>query len=194
MFPRGCTECVRMANMIYITSLSLDGYIEDETGAFDWVTSDRVFDFITELVRPVGTHLLGRRLYETMAFWAAPIDAYPSEQRDFARVWQSARTIVFSRTLADVAAPDTRIERNFDPGAIRKLKRESEHAIMIGGAELAALAIEADLVDECHLFLDPVIVGGGKPAFRPGLRRKLELAGTRRFDSGVIHAHYRLHA
>ena len=178
-----------MSKLIYITNASLDGYIEDQTGAFDWVNSDQVFDFITELLRPIGTHLLGRRLYETMAYWEAPVEGYPPGHRDFARIWQKAEKIVFSRTLTSVP---TRIERDFDPEATRKLKRESEPDIFIGGAELAGLALESDLVDECHLFLHPVIVGGGKPAFRAALRRDLELLETRRFGTGVVHLHYRM--
>ena len=181
-----------MSKLIYITNTSLDGYIEDETGAFDWLNPDQVFEFITELVRPMGTYLYGRRLYETMAYWGAPVDSYPPEHRDFATVWQNGEKIVFSRTLTTATTSHTRIERNFDPDAIQKLKRESAHDIGIGGAELAGLALEADLVDECHLFLYPVIVGGGKPAFLPTLRRNLELLETRRFSTGVIHGHYRI--
>ena len=181
-----------MSKLIYITNTSLDGYIEDETGAFDWLNSDQVFEFITELVRPIGTYLYGRRLYETMAYWGAPVEHYPPEHRDFARVWQKGEKIVFSRTLTGATTSNTRVERDFDPEAIWKLKRESEHDLGIGGAELAGLALEADLVDECHLFLNPMIVGGGKPAFRPALRRNLELLETRRFDTGVIHVHYRI--
>jgi len=181
-----------MSKLIYITNTSLDGYIEDETGAFDWLNSDQVHEFITELLRPIGTHLYGRRLYQTMACWGAPVEGYPPEQRDFARVWQKAEKIVFSRTLTNATTGNTRIERDFHPEAILKLKRESEHDIFIGGAELAGLALEADLVDECHLFLNPVIVGGGKPAFRPASRRNLELLETRRFSTGVIQVHYRV--
>jgi dihydrofolate reductase len=177
---------------MYVTNTSLDGYIEDATGAFDWVNPDQTFAFITELVRPVGTHLYGRRLYETMAYWDGPVEGYPPEQRDFARLWQKAEKIVFSRTLAGDAARNTRVERDFDPEAIRKLKRESEHDIVIGGAELAGLALEADLVDECQLFINPVVVGGGKPAFRAALRRNLELLETHRFDNGVIYLRYRI--
>ena len=179
-----------MSKLIYITNASLDGYIEDRTGAFDWVNSEQVFDDITELMRPIGTHLLGRRLYETMAYWDSPVDGYPPEQRDFARVWQSADKIVFSRTLA-AAGRIARVDRNFDPEAMRSLKRDSGRDIFIGGAELAGLALESDLVDECHLFLHPVIVGGGKPAFRAAPRRDLELLETRRFDTGVMHLRYR---
>ncbi|MGZ3499578.1 MAG: dihydrofolate reductase family protein [Vulcanimicrobiaceae bacterium] len=181
-----------MSKLIYNTSTSLDGYVEDETGAFDWVNPDQVFEFITELLRPIGTHLLGRRLYETMAYWDAPVEGYSPEHRDFARVWQKAEKIVFSRTLTGATPRNTRVERDFDLEAIRKLKRESEHDIIIGGAELAGLALEADLVDECHLFLNPVIVGGGKRAFQAALRRNLELLETRRFGTGVIHVRYRI--
>lgn len=182
----------RMSKLIYITNTSLDGYVEDETGAFDWVNPDQVHAFITELLRPIGTHLYGRRLYETMAYWDAPVEGYPPEHRDFARVWQKAEKIVFSRTLTGATTRSTRVERDFDLEAIRRLKRESEHDIIIGGAELAGLALEADLVDECQLFLNPVIVGGGKPAFRAALRLNLELLETRRFGTGVIHVRYRV--
>jgi dihydrofolate reductase len=182
-----------MSKLIYITNASLDGYVEDENGAFDWLDPDQVHEFITELVRPIGTYLCGRRLYETMAYWdAALIENYPPEHRDFARVWQKAEKIVYSRTLTGAMTLNARVERHFDPEAIRELKRESEHDISIGGAELAGLALEADLVDECHLFLHPVIVGRGKPAFRATLRRNLELLETRRFGTGVIHVRYRI--
>ena len=181
-----------MSKLIYITNTSLDGYIEDETGSFDWLNADQVHDFITELLRPIGTHIYGRRLYETMSHWKAPVEDYPPEGRAFAQVWQNAEKIVFSRTLTEATTRNTRLEHDFDPEAIRKLKRESEHDIIIGGAELAGLALEADLVDECHLFLNPVIVGGGKPAFRAPLRRNLELLETRSFSTGVIHLHYRI--
>ena len=181
-----------MSKLIYITNTSLDGYIEDAAGAFDWVNSDQVFDFITELVRPIKTYLYGRRLYQTMAYWDAPVESYPPERREFARLWQKTGKIVFSRTLTGATAHNTRLEGDFDAEVVRKLKRESEHDIGIGGAELAGLALEAGLVDECHLLVNPLIVGGGKPAFRPGLRLNLELLETRRFDTGVIHLRYRV--
>lgn len=181
-----------MSKLIYITNMSLDGYIEDETGAFNWITSDQVHPIATELLRPVGTYLYGRRLYETMAYWDAPVESYPPEYRDFARIWQKPEKIVFSRTLTGATTRNTRVERDFDLAAIRKLKRESEHDISIGGAELAGLALEADLVDECHLLLHPVILGGGKPTFRAALRRNLELLETHRIGTGVIHLHYRI--
>jgi dihydrofolate reductase len=142
-----------MSKLIYITNTSLDGYIEDKTGAFDWVIPDQVhFAFITELLLSIGTHLYGRRLYEAMAYWDAPVEGYPPEHRDFARIWQKAEKVVFSRTLTGASTHNTRVEPDFELEAIRKLKRESEHNIIIGGAELAGLALEADLVDECQLF------------------------------------------
>jgi len=190
--PPDGVQSLRMSKLIYITNASLDGYIEDRSGDFDWVNSDRVFDAITDLLRPIGTHLLGRRLYETMAFWDGPVDGYPPEHREFARIWQQAETIVFSRTLTGVPARIARVEREFDAEAIRALKRDAKQDIMIGGAELAGIALESSLVDECHLFLHPVIVGGGKPAFRAAGRRDLDLLETRRFDSGVIHVRYRV--
>ena len=181
-----------MSKLIYITNTSLDGYIEDETGAFNWANSDQIFSFITDLIRPIGTYLYGRRLYETMAYWGAPVEGYPAEHRDFASVWQSAGKIVFSRTLTGAKTDKTRLERYFDPEAIRKLKRESKHDITIGGAELAGLALQADLVDECHLFVHTVILGAGKPAFRAPLRRNLELLETRHFSTGVVYVRYRI--
>jgi dihydrofolate reductase len=181
-----------MSTLIYITNTSLDGYIEDESGAFDWLNADQVHAFITELLRPIGTHLYGRRLFETMAHWDGPVEGYSPEHRDFARLWQETEKIVFSRTLTSASTHNTHVERDFDVEAIRKLKRESEHDIFIGGAELAGLALEANLVDECHLFLNPVIVGGGKPAFTASLRRDLDLIETRRFDTGVVHVRYRI--
>lgn len=181
-----------MSKLIYITNTSLDGYLEDETGAFDWISPEGVFEFVTELLQDVGTYLYGRRLYETMAYWDAPVDGYPPEHRDFARTWQKPEKIVFSSTLTGAMTRRTRVERSFDLEAIRELKRESEHDISIGGAELAGLALEANLVNECHLFLHPVIVGGGKAAFRHGFRGNLQLLGTRRFGSGAIYVRYRV--
>jgi dihydrofolate reductase len=181
-----------MSQLIYITNTSLDGYIEDATGAFDWNYSDQVHAFITELLRPITTHLYGRRLYQTMAYWDAPVESYPPEHREFAGVWHRAEKIVFSRTLTNATTRNTRVEREFDLETIRALKRESEHDIFIGGAELAGVAVEAGLVDECHLFVNPVIVGCGKPAFRADLRRNLELLATRGFSTGVVHLRYRI--
>ena len=181
-----------MAKLVYITNTSLDGYIEDDTGSFDWGNAEQVHEFITDLVRPMATYLYGRRLYETMAYWDAPAESYPPGFQAFARVWQQTEKVVYSRTLTATTTRKTRLERDFDPEAIRRLKRESPHDVGIGGAGLASRALDADLVDECHLFLHPVIVGGGKPAFRPGLRRNLELVETRRFDTGVVQMRYRV--
>lgn len=181
-----------MSKLIYIANTSLDGYIEDETGSFAWENADQVHPFATELLRPIGTHLYGRRLYDTMAYWDGPVDCYPPEHREFARIWQKAEKIVFSRTLTGATTHNTRVERDFDPEAIRNLKRESEHDIFVGGAELAGLALEADLVDECHLFLHPLILGRGKPAFRAALRRNLELLETDRVGTGITRLHYRI--
>ncbi len=179
-----------MSKLIYITNTSLDGYIEDKNGCFDWDDADQLHPSVIELLRPIGTYLYGRRLYETMAYWDAPVEGYPAEYRDFARIWQKPEKIVFSRTLTGAATRNTRVQRDFDLAAIRKLKSESEQDISIGGAELAGLALEADLVDECHLFVNPVILGAGKPAFRSAFRRNLELLETRRVGAGVVHSHY----
>ena len=170
-----------MSRLLYITNTSLDGYIEDVNGNFDWGNPEQVFDFITQLLQPVGTHLLGRKLAETMAFWNAPIDDYPPEQRDFASVWQRAEELVFSRKT-----------RQFDPEAIRKLKAESDRDFIVGGADLASAALEADLLDEYQVFLNPVILGGGKPALRTSVRRDLELLETRPFSTGVVYLRYRV--
>lgn len=181
-----------MSKLIYITNTSLDGYIEDAAGNFDWLNPQGVMPFITELIRPIGTYLYGRRLYETMSYWDAPEADSPPAHADFADVWQKAEKVVYSRTLTGVTAPNTRVERDFDSAAIRKRKQESPHDIEIGGAELAGFAFDAGLVDECHLFVNPVIVGGGKSAFPATLRRRLELLDTRRFDTGVVYVRYRV--
>lgn len=172
--------------------MSLDGYIEDQAGAFDWGNAKEIHPIAAELLRPIGTYLYGRRLYELMAYWDAPPETYPPEYREFARIWLKPEKIVFSRTLTSAATRNTRIERDFDVRAIGKLKRESERDITIGGAELAGAAFKGDLVDECHLLLHPVIFGGGKPAFPAGLQRNLELLETRRAGSAVIHLRYRV--
>jgi dihydrofolate reductase len=183
-----------MAKLIYVTNVTLDGYIEDAHGAFDWTEpTDEFFTFITDLVRPVGTYLYGRRLYETMSVWETdPALAAGSELRaDFANVWQSADKVVYSTTLGAVSTADTRLERRFDPDAVRDLKASAARDLMIGGATLTAHAFDAGLVDECHLFVAPVLVGAGKPAFRSDARVRLELQDERRFGSGVVYLRYR---
>ena len=184
-----------MAKVIYVTNVSLDGFIEDEHGGFDWTEpDDEQFAFITDLVRPIGTHLYGRRLYETMAVWETdPALAAQSEpMADFARVWQAADKIVYSTTLNAVSTTKSRLERRFDPDSIRRTKADASRDLTVGGPNLAAHAFRAGLVDECHLFIYPVIVGGGKPSLPSGLRAKLELLDERRFDSGVVYVRHRI--
>jgi dihydrofolate reductase len=183
-----------MAKLIYSAIASLDGYIEDAGGAFDWAAPDaEVHAFANDLERPIGTHLYGRRMYETMVYWeTAPTSGAIDDaiHNDFATIWQAADKVVYSTTLATPASARTRIERTFDPDAIRQLKESSEHDISIGGPALAAQALRAGLVDEIHLLLAPVIVGGGKPALPDGVRLQLELLDERRFASGTMHLHY----
>jgi dihydrofolate reductase len=182
-----------MAKLIYVANVSLDGYIEDAEGSFDWaVPSDEYFAFITDLVRPVGTWLYGRRLYESMAVWETePALAARSElMADFANVWQSADKVVYSTTLPVVSTANTRLERTFDPHAVRDLQASATRDLSIGGATLAAHAFDAGLVDECHLFVGPAVVGRGKPAFSGAARLDLELLEQRRFDNGVVYLRY----
>jgi dihydrofolate reductase len=182
-----------MAKLIYSAITSLDGYIEDSGGNFDWAAPDpEVFAFINDLERPIGTHLYGRRMYETMVFWeTAPTGSdQPAVMRDFAEIWRAAEKVVFSRTLREPSSERTRIESALEPAAIGRLKESSARDITVGGAELAGEAMAAGLVDECHLFLNPVIVGGGKPALPDGVRAKLELLAEGSFGSGVVHLRY----
>jgi dihydrofolate reductase len=182
-----------MARLIYGTNVSLDGFIEDATGAFDWTEpNEEVFRFITDLVRPFGTYLYGRRLYETMAVWETePALAEQSElAADFADVWRSADKVVYSSTLDAVPTARTRVERRFDADEVRALKSSATSDLMIGGAALAAYALEAGLVDECHLFVAPVVLGRGKPAFADDAHVQLELEETLRFDNGVLYLRY----
>lgn len=184
-----------MAKLIYITNVSLDGFIEDEHGDFQWAEpDDGYFAFITDLIRPVDTDLYGRRLYESMAVWETdPALAAQSEPNaEFARVWQHADKVVYSTTLDTVATARTRIERRFDPDAVRVMKADATADLMIGGADLAAQAFAAGLVDEIHLFVCPVLVGAGKPGLPSGVRLDLELLGERRFDNGVAYLGHRV--
>ena len=154
-----------MAKLIYSAIASLDGYVEDESGNFDWAAPDEeLHSFVNDLERPVGTYLYGRRMYETMVFWetAHTLAGQRPVSQDFAEIWQAADKIVYSRTLEAASSARTKIERDFDSDAIRRLKATAVCDITIGGAELAAQAIEARLVDEYHLFLTPIVVGGGK--------------------------------
>ena len=181
-----------MANLIYIAIASLDGYIEDEEGKFDWAAPDEeVHAFVNDLERPVGTHLYGRRMYETMVYWETD-DDQGAVGKDYAEIWRAAEKVVYSRTLQTVSSERTRVEREFDAEAIGRLKETSRSDIAIGGAELAGQAIAEGLVDECHLFLGPVLVGGGKRALPAGVHAELELLDERRFRSGVVYLRYRL--
>lgn len=184
-----------MAKLIYAAIASLDGYVEDEEGKFDWsAPDDEVHGFVNDLERPIGTYLYGRRMYETMVFWeTVSTDAdQPAVFWDYARIWREAEKIVYSRTLQKVSSARTRIEREFDRDATQRLKQSSEADIAIGGAELAGHAIGAGLVDECHLFVCPIAVGGGKRALPDNIRVRLELLDVRRFRNGVVHLHYRV--
>jgi dihydrofolate reductase len=184
-----------MAKLIYTAIASLDGYIEDANGRFDWAEPDEeVHAFVNDLARPIGTHLYGRRMYETMVFWENPPDlAEPAPfMRDYAEIWQAADKVVYSKTLVTPSSARTRIERDFDPEAVRQLKSTAERDLTVGGPELARQAIEAGLVDEFHLFLVPVVVGDGKRAFADSaVLVNLELLDERRFRTGTVHLHYR---
>jgi dihydrofolate reductase len=180
-----------MAKLIYSAIASLDGYVADENGRFDWAVPDEeVHAFINDLERPVGTYLYGRRLYEVMAAWETVNDESPSMQ-DFAELWRAADKIVYSKTLQTVSSSRTRIERDFDPDAVRQLKATAGRDMTVGGPNLAAQAIKAGLVDEWHLFVAPVVVGGGKRALPDDVHLNLELADERRFDRGMVFLHYR---
>jgi dihydrofolate reductase len=183
-----------MAKLIYLTIASADGYVEDAAGSFGWAAPDEeLHRFVNDLARPVGTYLYGRRMYQTMLYWetAHTVPGQRSISREFTGIWQAADKIVFSTTLASVPSDRTRIERDFDPEVVRRLKSATEHDLTVGGADLAGQAIRAGLVDELQLFLVPVVVGGGKRALPSGVRSDLELLDTRRFASGAVYLRYR---
>ena len=184
-----------MAKLTYITNVSLDGFIEDAHGNFNWSEpSDDVFAFITDLIRPIGTWLYGRRLYETMAVWETDdtLAAQSVLMADFAEAWKAGDKVVYSTTLQDVSTARTRLERGFDPDSVQEMKRSATTDLIVGGANLAAQAFEDGLIDECHLFVHPVLVGGGKPALPRDVRAKLELMDERRFTSGIVYLRYRI--
>jgi len=184
-----------MAKLIYSSIASLDGYVEDESGSFDWAKpSDEVHRFINDLERPVGTHLYGRRMYETMAVWETdPSHAAQSEvTRDFAQIWQAADKIVYSKALETPSTSKTVIERDFDPEAVRQLKAAAGSDLIVGGPNLAAEAFKAGLVDECHLFVAPIVVGDGKRSLPDDVRLELELLDERRFGNGMVHLRHRV--
>lgn len=179
-----------MSRLIYITNTSLDGYIEDAAGNFDFPVSAETYAFFTGLLGQVGTLLYGRRLYEKMAYWGSPVDSYPAGHRAFAEIWQRPDKWVYSRTLSTVTTPRTTLIREFAPEPIQELKRTSNQNIAIGGAELATAALKANLIDEYHVVVHPLIVGGGKPALQTSSRRNFNLIETRRFDTGAIYLRY----
>jgi dihydrofolate reductase len=183
-----------MAKLVYSAIASLDGYIADKDGNFGWAVPDEeVHAFINDLVRPVGHYLYGRRMYEMMVGWET--DPTLAEQsplmRDFAEIWQAADKVVYSRTLEAVSTARTRIERDFDPEAVRRIKGSVGRDLAVGGADLAAQAFGAGLVDECHLFVVPVVVGGGKRSLPDGVRLEFALLEERRFGSGMVYLRYR---
>ena len=188
-----------MAKLIYSAITSLDGYIADEDGNFDWAMPDEeVLEFVNDLERPVGTYLYGRRMYEMMIGWETDPAAAEQSPRsrdfaesDFAEIWKAADKVVYSRTLEEVSTKKTRIERDFDPDAVRRMKGSSERDMSVSGPELAAHAFGAGLVDECHLFLAPIVIGGGKRALPESVRVGLELLDGRRFGNGMIYLRYR---
>jgi dihydrofolate reductase len=183
-----------MAKLIYSAITSLDGYIEDENGRFDWAEPDEeVHAFVNDLERPVGTYLYGRRLYEVMLAWETKpglADQSPV-MRNFAEIWRAAEKIVYSKTLEAVSTAKTRIERDFAPEAVRQMKAAARRDITVGGSDLAAQAFEAGLVDELHLFVAPIVVGGGKQSLPDKVRLELELLDERRFGRGMVHLRYR---
>jgi dihydrofolate reductase len=184
-----------MPKLIYQAIASLDGYIEDEQGKFDWAAPDgEVHAFVNDLERPIGTYLYGRRMYDTMVFWETVSTGsdQAAEIREFAEIWRAAEKIVYSRNLQTASSARTRIERDLDADDVRRLKEASKADITIGGAELAGQALALGLVDECHLFLGPVLVGGGKRALPDDVRVQLELLDERRFRNGVVYLRYRV--
>jgi len=183
-----------MAKLIYSAITSLDGYVADVNGNFDWAAPDEeLHTFVNDLERPVGTYLYGRRMYEVMVYWEAePPADLPQFARDFAEIWRSADKIVYSKTLQTVSSARTRIERDFDPESVRQMKATAGRDLTVGGPDLADQAIRAGLVDEFQLFVAPVVIGGGKQSLPNDVRLGLELVDERRFASGVVHLRYRI--
>ena len=182
-----------MATLIYSTITSLDGYVADENGNFDWAAPDEeVHTLVNDLERSVHAYLYGRRMYEVMVAWETMNTTdEPPFIRDFAEIWRAADKIVYSKTLERDSSARTRIEQDFDPEAVRQMKAPAGRDISVGGPDLAAQAIEAGLVDECQMFVAPIVVGGGKPSLPNGVRLKLDLLNERRFGNGTVHLHYR---
>jgi dihydrofolate reductase len=184
-----------VARLVYSTIASLDGYVADAEGTFAWAApDDEVHAVVNDLERPIGTYLYGRRMYEVMAAWET-MDTGPDAlpvTRDFAQIWRAAEKIVYSRTLDAVSTANTRLDREFDPDAVRALKASSAHDVSVGGPGLAARAFASGLVDECHVFIAPIVVGGGTRSLPDDVHIPLELVGERRFGNGMVHLHYRM--
>ncbi len=185
-----------MARLIYTAIASLDGFVADENGNFDWAApSDDVHAFVNELERSVGTYLYGRRMYEVMVAWETmATENQPDVVRDYAEIWRAADKIVYSTTLGMATSAKTRVERAFDPEAVRQLKATASGDVSVGGPDLAAQALAAGLVDDCRLFVTPVLVGGGTRSLPEGVRLDLELTDERRFDNGTVYLGYRVDA
>jgi dihydrofolate reductase len=184
-----------MAKLIYAAISSLDGYVADSEGNFDWsMPSEEVHRFVNNLERRIGTYLYGRRMYEVMRYWetASTGNGEPSVGQEFAKMWQATDKIIYSRSLENVSTARTKLEREFDPAAIRRMKADASRDIAVSGPTLAGQALKLGLVDECHLFLSPIVVGGGTPALPDNVRIQLELLDQRRFGNGVVHVHYRV--
>ena len=183
-----------MARLIYAAITSLDGYVNDVDGRFEWCAPDEeVHAYVNDLEREIGTCLYGRRMYDVMVAWETmDTTGEPAVMQDYTAIWKAAEKVVYSTTLAEVASERTRIERSFDPDAVRDLKATADRDLSIGGPTLAAEALRAGLVDEVHLFLNPVVVGGGTAALSHGLRVDLELVDEHRFGGGVVHLRYRV--
>lgn len=184
-----------VAKLIYSTITSLDGYVADKNGNFDWAEPDEeVHRVVNDLERSIGTYLYGRRMYEVMSYWETVLksDEHPSFVDEYTRIWQRATKVVYSKTLPAASTARTTIEREFDPQTVQQMKASAISDISVGGPTLAAQALKAGLVDECHLFMSPVVVGGGNRALPLDVRLQLELLEERRFGNGVVHLHYRV--
>jgi dihydrofolate reductase len=184
-----------VAKLIYSAITSLDGYVADKDGNFEWAAPDEeLHSFVNDQERPIGTYLYGRRMYEVMAFWetAHTLADQPRFIEDYARIWQAADKVVYSRTLPSVSTEKTKLVREFDPEEVSRMKALARSDLSVGGPDLAGQAIRWGLVDEIHLFLNPVVVGGGNRALPDDVRVDLELIDDHRFGSGVVHLHYRI--
>jgi len=183
-----------MGRLVYAAITSLDGYVADADGRFDWSQpDDEVHAFVNDLERSVGTHLYGRRMYEVMRYWETVADeGEPPVIQDYAHIWRAADKVVYSTTLSEVSTARTRLERSFDPAGVRRATDASDADVSVGGPGLASAALRAGVVDECHMFVTPVVVGGGTPFLPDGVRVGLDLLDERRFGNGVVHLHYRV--